>query len=85
MSEVPVERRSEARRRSLLRASVVFGGGRSSMDCLVRDITSKGAKVKFAGPALVPPIFELRLLDRDDRHHARKVWVRDTEMGLAFE
>lgn len=85
MSEAPVERRSETRRRSLLRASVVYGGGRSSMDCLVRDITSKGAKVKFAGPALVPPIFELRLLDRDDRRHARKVWVRDTEMGLAFE
>jgi hypothetical protein len=85
MSEAPVERRSEARRRALLRASVVYGGGRSSMDCIVRDLTSKGAKVKFAGPALVPPIFELRLLDRDEHRHARKIWVRDTEMGIAFE
>lgn len=85
MTNVSVERRSEARRRSLLRASVVYGGGRSTMDCIVRDLTSKGAKLKFAGPALVPPVFELRLLDRDERRHAHKVWVREAEMGLAFD
>ena len=85
MTDVSVERRAEARRRSLLRASVVYGGGRSTMDCVVRDLTSKGAKLKFAGPALVPAIFELRLLDRDERRHAHKGWTRDTEMGLAFD
>lgn len=85
MSDTAVERRGESRRRSLLRASVVFGGGYSSMDCTVRDLTSKGARLKFSGPVLTPPIFELRLLDRGDRRNAHKVWVRDGEMGLAFD
>lgn len=85
MSELRGERRAETRRRSLLRASVVYGGGRSTMDCVVRDIASKGARLKFAGPVLVPPVFELRLLDRDERRRAHKVWISGTEMGTAFD
>lgn len=85
MAEIPVERRSEVRRRALLRASVVYGGGRSSMDCVVRDIASKGARLKFAGPVVVPSIFELRLLDRDETRRAHKVWIRGGEMGTAFD
>lgn len=85
MSGTSEDRRSESRRRSLLRASVVFAGGYSSMDCIVRDLTGKGARLKFPAPVVVPPIFELRLLDRGERRPAHKVWVRDGEMGAAFD
>lgn len=84
MSEVSVERRSELRRRSLLRGSVVFADGKSSMDCIVRDITSKGARLKFSGPALVTPNFVLRLIDRGETHVSQKVWMRGDEMGTKF-
>lgn len=84
MSEVSTERRSEARRRSLLRASVVYADGRASMDCIVRDITSKGARLKFSGPVMVTPHFELRLLERGERRASQKVWVRGDEMGAKF-
>ncbi len=85
MSEEFVERRSEARRRGLLRGSVVFAGGKSSMDCTVRNITSKGAKLEFGDNAVVPSQFELRLLDRGRKMTAQKVWVRGKEMGTSFE
>lgn len=85
MSGNSEDRRNESRRRSLLRGSIVFAGGYSSMDCIVRDLTSKGARLKFSGPILTPPIFELRLIDRGERRPAHKVWVRDGEMGMAFD
>ena len=85
MSEAGEERRGEARRRGLIRGSVVFGGGTSAYDCIVRDLTAQGARLKFSDPVLVPPIFELRLVERGQRIDAHKVWVRGNEMGVAFD
>lgn len=85
MSDVTVERRCESRRRGLLRGNIVFGGGFSSLDCTVRDVSSKGARVTFSGPPLIPPVFELRLMDRGERRAAHKVWLRGSQMGLAYD
>ena len=85
MAETVVEKRTEHRRRGLLRGSVVYGGGRSSMDCVVRDLTTAGARLRFSDPVVVPPIFELRLIERGERHPAHKVWVRDLDMGVEFD
>lgn len=85
MNVIRLERRVEPRRRALLRASVVFGGGWRSMDCQVRDLSSRGARLRFAAPVLLPPMFELRLLERGDRKAAQKVWVREGEMGVIFD
>lgn len=85
MSRTDAERRREPRRRSLREGRGVRGGGRATMDRIVRDISAKGARPAFAGPALAPPMFELRLVSRGDRRLVQEIRVRDGAMGVAFD
>ena len=51
--------RSSPRLRSFLRGRVVFNGGNSSMDCIVRDISPDGAKLQITNSVTVPDRFDL--------------------------
>lgn len=85
MEETRTERRRERRLRSLLGGHVVMNNKWSTMDCLVRDLTGQGARLRFGGEAFVPQEFELRIDGRNLRRRARKVWSRDGDMGVEFE
>jgi len=53
------ERRSRVRQKSFLQGRVFFNKGRSSFDCLVRDFSELGAKVKVSENATLPEVVEL--------------------------
>lgn len=57
----PVERRSSPRRRTLMKAKLVFADGNCVMDCAIFDISETGAKIKPADHATLPSRFELRI------------------------
>jgi hypothetical protein len=55
------ERRSSPRQRVLRRASIYFGNGRSSVRCVVLDLTGAGARLRVHEWLGVPERFDLRI------------------------
>ncbi len=78
------ERRSSQRQRTLKGGRIVFNGGRSTIECVVRNLSETGAKLKVNSILGIPDGFELLLSD-GSRQRCRLVWRSMTEIGVAFE
>ena len=77
------QRRGAERRKTLLTGKVVFNDMASVFDCVVRDMSESGARIKLAAPVQVPPAFGLRLTDA--RYYRCKVRRRAAlELGVEF-
>lgn len=79
------ERRRSHRKKSFLRGRIYFNNHLSSVDCLVRDISEKGARLIFSDSVAVPDGFDLHIPQKDQTLHARAQWRHGEEMGIAFE
>lgn len=77
------DKRDETRMRRLKEGRIVFNNKKSVMSCIVRDASNTGARVTVGEPYLVPHEFEL-LVQGGEPRHARKIWIRQNEMGLQF-
>ena len=75
--------RQSERMRRLKEGRVVFNHRNSVMSCIVRDASKFGARITIGEPYLVPHEFELAVSGGEPRP-ARKVWIRNNEMGLQF-
>ena len=78
------EHRNEPRRRVLLSGKLVYGPAELTQDCVISDLSRKGAKVRMRGPEpLIDPIYLI-----DVRHglafKAREAWREGALVGLAF-
>ena len=73
-----IERRGEARRRTLLSGRLSFNHRQSVLDCEVRNVSSVGALVVFPEKTLAPGEFELHISAWDKSFNAGVVW-RDRE------
>jgi hypothetical protein len=80
------ERRKIARTTTLLAGTIVFGRGRSA-DCVVRDLSTAGARISCsaATAAELPEEFELHLPSRGRAHRVKARWRVDRELGVSFE
>jgi hypothetical protein len=78
------ERRVSSRQKSFLKGRIYFNHRRSSVDCLVRDISDQGAKLKFSETVAIPEAFELYIPNRDETFRARVQWRTGEEVGIAF-
>ena len=79
-----VERRSSARKKSFLQGRVYYDNQRSSVDCLVRDISERGAKLVFSDAVTIPNVVELYLPGKDEVHRVRLQWHKGDEIGVDF-
>lgn len=77
------DHRQALRRLTLKGARIVFNGGRSTLDCTVRNLSPRGAKLQLASVVGIPDTFDL-LLDGSSRQPCRVVWRRLKELGIAF-
>lgn len=84
MDETKSERRKEQRLRALLGGHVVMNNKFSTVDCLVRNLAEHGARLKFGGTPWLPEEFELKIDGRNETRKARKIWMRDGEMGVSL-
>jgi PilZ domain-containing protein len=75
------DKRREGRKAFLKRAQVVFDGG--GIDCIVENMSSAGARVRFGSPIALPEVFALRFQDGGS-HPARRRWARGEVAGLEF-
>jgi hypothetical protein len=77
------ERRKSARSRVLKGAKIVLGNA-SLIDCIVRNVTSKGARVQIANTVELSDAVGLTLDGGYSVRPCRVVWRTVTETGVAF-
>src|SRR6056297_2523537 len=78
------EKRVAMRRRALIAATIRFHGGAVTVDCVVRNISTIGAKVDVAEGASLPDTFELVIPQKNVAHRCELRWRRAGEAGVAF-
>jgi len=78
------ERRHSIRQKSFLRGCVYFNKRRNAFDCLIRDISSEGARIIFSDTVSVPDVVELYIPQKEQTVRARVQWRHGDEIGLAF-
>ncbi|MEA2860850.1 MAG: hypothetical protein QOC72_2889 [Methylobacteriaceae bacterium] len=79
---------SEARRsdrlKSLLRARIVFNGGSSTIECLIRNISAHGMRLELAESLSVPGEFDLEVPHKGRTYRTRLVWRGPDMIGVAY-
>ena len=78
------ERRKSHRSRTYLGGRIAFNRRFSTMDCLVRNLSSNGARVVFTNTVTVPDELELTITHKAQTFRARMVWRQHEEAGLVF-
>jgi hypothetical protein len=84
MSEREPERRTSTRHKSFLQGRIYFNNRRSAIDCLIRDISTGGAKLIFSQTASIPDVVELYIPQKDQTLRTHVVWRSGEEAGVAF-
>jgi hypothetical protein len=77
-------RRASPRARSLLTGKIVIGDGSVSHDCVIRNFSAKGARVKLAGAINLPGALALMVVKEGLLFDATVAWRRGEQIGLAF-
>ena len=78
------EHRRSLRQRSFLGAKLVYGDGAFTVDCVVRDVSETGARVKLPDGQAVPDRLFLVEMRSGIAYEARVAWKRHPEIGLEF-
>jgi hypothetical protein len=77
------ERRNGPRQRVLKAGVVQFYHSPVTIDCMIRNLTERGAKLTFAAPVPINLVF--RLVHADGRvQNCRAIWVEKNEVGVEF-
>ena len=79
------ERRTATRQKSFLRGCVYFNNRRSAFDCLIRDISSTGARLIFSETVSVPDIVDLYIPQKEQTPRVHVQWRHGNEVGVAFD
>jgi len=79
------ERRKIFRERTYLGGVIAFNRRASTMDCLVRNFSPRGAKLALEGTGILPDTFELNIERKERSYPARLIWRRFNDVGVAFD
>ena len=77
--------RRSPRERTLLPAKIYFNNKQSVFDCIVKDISSGGARLKLVSTLGVPDNFLLFIPSVEKRFHCQVVWNNIGEIGVSFD
>ena len=78
------ERRTAPRHRVLKHGTLAFGAG-GTVDCMVRNISSGGARLDIASPIGLPPSFTLVIETDRFMRRCHAVWSSERQIGVAFD
>ena len=78
------DKRGVARVRALLAAKILIGDGRMSADCMVRNLSTDGARVRISRTVPLPQTLGLLLIKDGLLFDAALAWRKDDEAGLTF-
>lgn len=83
MEPVDDDNRRAPRMRSLIGAKIVFNSGGSVLDCVVRNLSTTGARLQIENALSAPSVFELAM--SDGRHMSCTVmWRKAGAIGVHF-
>jgi len=80
---IKAERHKVGRRRVLKRVRAAFNGRRSTLNCIVRNISNTGALLRFESVRDVPDRIVL-ILDDGTRHQCDAKWRTICDVGVEF-
>jgi hypothetical protein len=83
MTEARPEHRVAQRRTTLKGGEIAFNGGRSTIDCTVRNLSNSGAKLLVASVIGIPDTFDL-VLPNSPKQPCRVAWRKAKEIGVEF-
>ncbi len=78
------QRRTDERRRTLLKAQIVFNSRSSVIDCTVRDLSETGARLILGHPIPLPSEFELSIPSKGQRLRCEVRWSAGLTHGIRF-
>lgn len=79
-----LERRQYQRARVYYGGMVAFNARNSTLDCVVRNFSRRGAKIEFENSAIIPDRIDFEIERRGLSCLARLVWRGRNAAGLAF-
>ena len=79
------DKRKWERRRIFLRGFVRFPQNNNTVDCIVRDISERGAKLRFKHATPIPDCLELHIPSKGQIVQSKLAWVDNCEAGISFE
>jgi diguanylate cyclase (GGDEF)-like protein len=77
-------RRMEPRRRVLKRGKILANGLESVVDCMLRDLSSKGARLRMNHLYTPPDRFDLLIVDSGDKQSVDVRWRAGDDIGVQF-
>ncbi|MGE0409467.1 MAG: PilZ domain-containing protein [Amphiplicatus sp.] len=72
-------------RQSVFRFARLFLSDRHEVKCIVKDLSSRGAKIVLEGSHPLPSRVVLKIDQTGVTKNAAVVWQKELEAGLAFE
>jgi diguanylate cyclase (GGDEF)-like protein len=78
------DRRSAPRHRVLKRGQIMMPDLRSVVECTIRDMSPKGARLRVEGLFVAPDQFDLVFSATGERRHVVKRWQKANEFGVQF-
>lgn len=78
------EKRTEPRKKTFMKGRILFNGGASSMDCLIRDLSEHGARLELTDTAILPEVFDLYILHKDTTYRSTVRWRNGGSFGVTF-
>jgi len=71
--------------RTFLAGKLIFNFGGSTIDCIIRRLSDRGATVELASALGVPEYFQLLIPSEGQQRPCKRVWQSDRQLGLTFE
>lgn len=78
------ERRSQTRQRVLKGGTLTFNRGYGALECVVRNLSARGARLAFGDTAAVPPRFVLKISADGPARPVHVRWRTMTDIGVEF-
>ena len=80
-----IERRAAVRHKSFIKGRIYFNNRLSSMDCIIRDATDKGARLEFSENVALPDTFELYMPNKDEYFQSHVEWRKGDNIGITWQ
>ena len=78
------ERRTRRRKRVLKAGQIITNSNSSTVDCIVRDVSESGARLRVASTISVPQSFLLLIKSENVIVPVQRVWRNAHEVGVKF-
>jgi PilZ domain len=82
--QIVLERRQYQRNRVYYGGMLAFNARNSTLDCVVRNFSQRGAKIEFENSAMLPDRVDFEVARRGLSCLARLVWRDQNAAGLMF-